>query len=89
MKKTLLFHYSLLILFIAITALISNILTVSTVAVSLIMGLAVLKFIVVSIQFMELKKAHTFWKVSVIAVLLLIVTVIILIRLSVTVPIIN
>ncbi|CAM1365651.1 cytochrome C oxidase family protein [Tenacibaculum soleae] len=29
----------------------------------LIIGLAVFKFLVVGFQFMELKKAHTFWKV--------------------------
>jgi hypothetical protein len=37
------------------------------------MGLSVLKFLLVSFEFMELKKANAFWKVSLISVLGLIV----------------
>lgn len=82
MKKTLLVNYSLLILLIVITALISNITTISVLSIGLIMGLSVIKFILVSFQFMELRKAHSFWKVSVLSVVLLIVVVNFLIRIS-------
>ncbi|MDI5897066.1 cytochrome C oxidase subunit IV family protein [Flavobacterium yafengii] len=73
MKKTLFITYGLLIVFTASTALISNTMSVSGLAIILIMGLSVLKFLLVSFEFMELKKANPFWKVSLISVLGLIV----------------
>lgn len=73
MKKTLFITYGLLIVLTASTALISNMMTVSRIAIILIMGLSVLKFLLVSFEFMELKKANSFWKVSLISVLGLIV----------------
>ena len=82
MKKTLIFNYGLLILLTLSTALISNIVTISNLAVSLIMGLSSLKFILVSFQFMELKKANLFWKVSLISVLFLIILLIVLLRIT-------
>lgn len=82
MKKTLIFNYGLLILLTLSTALISNIVTISNLAVSLIMGLSSLKFILVSFQFMELKKANLFWKVSLISVLFLIILLIVLLRIA-------
>ncbi|MDI5949977.1 cytochrome C oxidase subunit IV family protein [Flavobacterium yafengii] len=73
MKKTLFITYGLLIVLTASTALISNTMSVSGLAIFLIMGLSVLKFLLVSFEFMELKKANPFWKVSLISVLGLIV----------------
>jgi hypothetical protein len=73
MKKTLFITYGLLIVLTASTALISNTMSVSGLAIVLIMGLSVLKFLLVSFEFMELKKANSFWKVSLISVLGLIV----------------
>ena len=73
MKKTLFITYGLLIVLTASTALISNTMSVSGLAIILIMGLSVLKFLLVSFEFMELKKANPFWKVSLISVLGLIV----------------
>ncbi|MFV5703485.1 cytochrome C oxidase subunit IV family protein [Flavobacterium sp. XS2P12] len=73
MKKTLFITYGLLIVLTASTALISNTMSVSGLAIILIMGLSVLKFLLVSFEFMELKKANAFWKVSLISVLGLIV----------------
>nr|WP_315188660.1 cytochrome C oxidase subunit IV family protein [uncultured Flavobacterium sp.] len=78
MKKTLFITYGLLIVLTASTAFISNTMSVSGLAIVLIMGLSGLKFLLVSFEFMELKKANSFWKVSVIAVLALIVLGIIL-----------
>lgn len=82
MKKTLLINYGLLILLTVSTALISNFVTISSLAICLIMGLSALKFILVSFQFMEMKKANLFWKMSLISVLLLIVISVILLRIS-------
>ncbi len=70
MKKTLLFSYGLLILLTVVTALISNFVSTASLVVGLVMGLSILKFILVSFEFMELKKANSFWKISVISVLL-------------------
>ncbi len=73
MKKSLVFVYGTLILLTLLTALLSNVMKVSSVAIALIMGFSVLKFLLVSFEFMELKKANLFWKVSLVAVLGLIV----------------
>ena len=80
MKKTLLFSYGLLILLTVVTALISNFVSTASLVVGLVMGLSMLKFILVSFEFMELKKANSFWKISVISVLLLIIVPLILLR---------
>ena len=82
MKNTLIFSYGLLILLTVSTALISNFFTLSPIAIGLIMGLSALKFIFVSFQFMELKKANSFWKMSLILVLLLIVLSVVLLRIN-------
>ncbi|TDE30422.1 hypothetical protein E0I61_05350 [Flavobacterium ranwuense] len=73
MKKTLFITYGLLIVLTVSTALISNTMSVSRILIILIMGLSVLKFLLVSFEFMDLKKAHSFWKVSLILVLGLII----------------
>ncbi|MFV8343721.1 cytochrome C oxidase subunit IV family protein [Flavobacterium sp. XS2P39] len=73
MKKTLFITYGLLILLTACAAVISNVMDASRLVIILIMGLSVLKFLLVSFEFMELKKANSFWKVSLISVLGLIV----------------
>ncbi|MBP7318083.1 MAG: cytochrome C oxidase subunit IV family protein [Flavobacterium sp.] len=82
MKKTLLFSYGLLILLTVVTALISNFVSTASLVVGLVMGLSMLKFILVSFEFMELKKANSFWKISVISVLLLIIVPLILLRID-------
>lgn len=48
-------------------------------AVYILLGLAVVKFISVAFQFMELKKAHVFWKTSVYVFLFLFVSVLFII----------
>lgn len=60
MKKTLLFSYGLLILLTVVTALISNFVSTASLVVGLVMGLSMLKFILVSFEFMELKKSKFF-----------------------------
>lgn len=80
MKKTLLLNYGLLILLTTSTALISNFITISSLAVGLIMGLSAVKFLLVAFDFMELRKANSFWKVSLISTLLMIVIVLVLLK---------
>jgi heme/copper-type cytochrome/quinol oxidase subunit 4 len=57
--------------------MVSNSIGVSTLAVSLIMGLSAIKFVLVAFQFMELKKANSFWKITLSLVLGLMVLLII------------
>lgn len=64
MRKSLLFVYGILIVLTLTTAFIVNSMMISTFVVSLIMGLSIFKFLLVAFQFMELKKANSFWKVS-------------------------
>ncbi len=78
MKKSLNITYGILILMTIVTALISNSKIVPNVALYLIMGITVFKFLLVTFQFMELKKANSFWKVSLITVLLGIVLLILI-----------
>lgn len=77
MKKTLNYGLGLLILLTLITALISNTSMFSKYAVGLIMTISAIKFLWVAFQFMELKKAHVFWKMSLILILGLIIILII------------
>lgn len=80
MKKSLVFTYGILILLTIATALISNSTGIPQVVVGLIMGLSAIKFLVVAFQFMELKKANSFWKVSLGFVLGLMVLLIVFIH---------
>ncbi|CAN1507617.1 Cytochrome C oxidase subunit IV, prokaryotes [Flavobacteriaceae bacterium] len=80
MKKSLLIVYGILLVLTLTTAFIANSFSISIFVVSLLMGLAVAKFMLVAYQFMELKKANTFWKISLIMTLILLVLVIILLK---------
>lgn len=79
MKKSLLYTYGILIILTFTTALVSTSVAVSTLAVNIIMVISALKFIVVAFQFMELKKANSFWKITLIVLLILIVLVTVII----------
>ena len=78
MKKTLVLNYGLLILLTISTSLISRYTSISNVAVALIIAASAVKFILVAFQFMELKTANTFWKMSLIFVLFLIIVPVLL-----------
>lgn len=79
MKKSFIFTYILLILLTAATALVSTTGAISKIAIFLIMGISAIKFLLVAFQFMELKKANSFWKVSLSLVLgIIILTVVLL-----------
>ncbi|QKJ62769.1 cytochrome C oxidase subunit IV family protein [Flavobacterium sp. M31R6] len=77
MKNSLILIYIFLLIITITTACLSSLFGVSAFITSLIMGLAVFKFLLVAFQFMELKKAHSFWKISLIITLGLIIVLII------------
>ncbi len=70
MTKTISYTLVILIILTITTALVSNFIDLK-IGVYFILLLAVLKFIYVAFQFMEIKKAHVFWKVSLTIYLLL------------------
>lgn len=78
MKNSLLYTYGVLLLLTITTALVSTSIEVSTLAVSLIMGLSAIKFLLVAFQFMELRKANPFWKICLTLVLALIILLVLL-----------
>jgi heme/copper-type cytochrome/quinol oxidase subunit 4 len=78
MKKSFIFTYILLILLTAATALVSTSSAISKIAIFLIMGISAIKFLLVAFQFMELKKANSFWKVSLTLVLGVIISLVVM-----------
>ena len=77
MKKSFIYTYILLLVLTLSTALIATSSTISKGLVFLIMGISVIKFLLVAFQFMELKKANSFWKISLIVTLGLLIILII------------
>ena len=77
MKNSLLLVFTLLLILTISTAYIANSYSVSAFIAPLIMVLAAFKFLLVAFQFMELKKAHLFWKISLTITLGLLVVLII------------
>jgi hypothetical protein len=77
MKNSLLLVFTSLLITTISTACIVNSYSVSAFIAPLIMVLATFKFLLVAFQFMELKKAHLFWKISLILTLGVIVVLII------------
>lgn len=77
MKKSLILIYVLLLIITLATSCIANSSIISTIIVALIMVLATFKFLLVAFHFMELKKAHSFWKISLVLTLGLIVVLVI------------
>lgn len=66
MKKDLFLTVWLVLIILTITtALVSNSALSTIQAAMLILGLSVIKFLGVSFYFMELRKAHIFWKASI------------------------
>ncbi|MBL4724055.1 MAG: cytochrome C oxidase subunit IV family protein [Lutibacter sp.] len=80
MKKQLFIKVLLLLIGLTtMSALVANGLLISSFSQSIIIFLSILKFIGVSFYFMELKKAHIFWKSSVLIFLIMfsVITIII------------
>jgi heme/copper-type cytochrome/quinol oxidase subunit 4 len=80
MKKSLFIVYIVLLFLTFVSALVPTSDFLPSIAVILIMGFASVKFLLVVFHFMELKKAHSFWKVSLTMTLALIVLVIICLK---------
>lgn len=78
MKKKLTYTFGLLLLLTFATFLIVNLPLDSFIKKCLILALFSVKFILVAFQFMELKKAHSFWKISTITILIIINLIIII-----------
>jgi hypothetical protein len=77
MKKELTFTFGLLLLLTLATFFVSNLSIAVFIKKTLLLILFSGKFLLVAFQFMELKKAHVFWKASVISILALINLIII------------
>jgi caa(3)-type oxidase subunit IV len=77
MKKSLILVFVLLLTITITTTCVSNSFGVKAFVIPLIMALAAFKFLLVAFHFMELKKAHSFWKISLIITLGLLVVLII------------
>ena len=71
-KNLLLIVWLVLIMLTICTALVSNLTLVTSVAAIAILVLSAIKFILVSNYFMEMKKAHSFWKFSIIFYLIIV-----------------
>ena len=71
MKKQAIITWGILILLTIVSALISNFYYNGNYFLQIIIVFAVLKFIGVVFSFMELHKAHNFWKITVLAFLFL------------------
>ena len=77
MKNSLILIYVLLLIITVLTSCVFGVFEVSTFVIVLIMAFAAFKFLLVAFQFMELKKAHSFWKISLILTLGVLVVLII------------
>lgn len=80
MNKSLIFTYISLLLFTLITAVLSIYLPISKLLISLVLGFATVKFLLVVYQFMELKKANIFWIMSVLLTLGLLVLLLLFLK---------
>ena len=79
MKKKDIYTLGLLIILTILTAFFSNNYSSFKYITLTILGLSVIKFLLVAFNFMELKKANSFWKFLIIAFLILFVGIISLI----------
>jgi len=79
MKRKDIYTLGLLVLLAISTAFVSNNFNEFEYIVSIILVLTLTKFLLVAFNFMELKKAHVFWKISLSAYLVLFIATILLI----------
>lgn len=76
MKKELLLVYIILVVLTLVSAVCSSATFFSNCFVVPLMSLTATKFLVVAFYFMELKKAHLFWKTALVLTLFLVLAVI-------------
>jgi hypothetical protein len=79
MVKKLFKTWIALVFFTIVAAVVSNYLTGTNFLIEVIVFISILKFIGIAFCFMELNKAHSFWKISTLLFLLLFFILIILI----------
>ena len=79
MRKNDIYTLSLLILLTIATALFSNSGNNFKYVMFIILGLSITKFLLVVFNFMELKKANVFWKITVISYLIIFSAIILII----------
>lgn len=70
-KKNLLLTWILLIAFTLLVVFCSSFIVDKSYLKTIVIFISLLKFLAISFYFMELKKAHTFWKATVITFLIL------------------
>ncbi|MDD3004108.1 cytochrome C oxidase subunit IV family protein [Flavobacterium sp.] len=78
MKNKLNYTFGLLLLLTLATFLVINLHLDAFVKKSFIIALFSVKFLVVAFQFMELEKAHSFWKISTVTLLIIINLIVII-----------
>lgn len=76
MKKKDIYTLGLLIILTITTAIFSTRFSELKSVVAIILGLSAIKFMLVAFQFMEMKKANTFWKFLIVIYLVLYVTIV-------------
>lgn len=80
MKKSLVITFVVLLFLTLTTALLSAQRIASQGLVFAILAISAIKFMLVTYQFMDLKKAHSFWKTSVLVTLGLLVLVLLVLK---------
>jgi hypothetical protein len=78
MKKSLIITYGALLILTLSTAFVASSIAISKGIVLLILMISAIKFLLVAFQFMELKKANPFWKVSLLFILFLLIFLIVI-----------
>jgi hypothetical protein len=78
MKKSLIITYGTLLMLTLSTAFVASSIAISKGIVLLILMISAIKFLLVAFQFMELKKANPFWKVSLLFILFLLIFLIVI-----------
>ncbi len=79
MKRKHIYILGILIALTILTALFSNNFSAFKYIVSIILALSCVKFLLVAFQFMELKKAHIFWKILLISYVVIFNTILLIV----------
>jgi hypothetical protein len=80
MKKSLIINYVLLLLLTILTIFTGKVVLNPVIFAVFILAVFGVKFLIVTFQFMELKKAHILWKISILITLSLLIFIVLAIR---------
>ena len=80
MKKEIIFTWILLLFLTIASAFVANYYTNGDYLVQIIILLAILKFIGIALNFMELKKAHIFWRMATIVFVVFFYIIILIVK---------